>query len=79
MRLALVALTAALCGCSVGNRDIAKRCDVDERQAQAAFDEVYKLNPYQSRDVGRCTFMRGDGRRNALVLITNNSSSAKSK
>jgi hypothetical protein len=77
--VALMAMTLPLCGCSVGDHEIAKRCGVTERQVQAAFAEVQALAPYQSQKIGRCTFTRSDGQRHRLVLITGGVGQAESQ
>jgi hypothetical protein len=65
-----IAITLLLCGCVVSDREIAKRCDVDESQLQAAFAEVLASAPHSSRKVGRCTLTRSEGQQRVLVAIT---------
>jgi len=65
-----LALALPVCGCAIGDHEIAKRCEVDERQLQAAFADVLELAPNGSRKVGRCTLTRSAGKQRVLVTIT---------
>ena len=68
----LVGSAFGLSGCAVGDGDVAKRCGLDEAQLDAAFAEVRDLAPTESRNVGRCTFTRGVGQKQVMVVITKN-------
>ena len=65
-----IVLAVPLLGCSVSDPDVARRCGLDEIQLNAAFDEVARLSPSQSRTIGRCTFTRGVGQQRVVVVIT---------
>ena len=73
MRLALaIAIVPMICGCEVGDRDIATKCGVDERQVKAAFAEVGQMKSSGSKKLGRCTFTKAGGQSKGAVLISYN-------
>ena len=50
------------------NSELAATCGVTKEILNATKAQVKQLNPYQSRPLGRCTVMRGDGKSDVFVM-----------
>jgi hypothetical protein len=59
------------------NSELAAFCRVSKQNLIATKAQVKQLEPYQSRPLGRCTVMRGDGKSDVAVMAISEPPGAK--